>query len=47
MEERPPNIILITADQLSASFIGCYGSGVNSTPCLDDLANSGTRFTRF
>jgi arylsulfatase len=42
-----PNIILITADQLAASFVGCYGSGVHSTPCLDSLAEAGTRYTRF
>ncbi|MDF1514451.1 MAG: sulfatase-like hydrolase/transferase [Anaerolineae bacterium] len=42
-----PNIILITADQLAASFVGCYGSGVNSTPCLDTLAHRGTQFTRY
>jgi arylsulfatase A-like enzyme len=34
------------ADQLAASFIGCYGSGVASTPTLDRLASEGTRFDR-
>ena len=42
-KERP-NIIFIMADQLAASFVGCYGSGVNSTPNLDRLAKSGVRF---
>ncbi|MHB1483422.1 MAG: sulfatase family protein [Saccharofermentanales bacterium] len=41
-----PNIVLIMADQLAASFIGCYGSGVDSTPCLDELAGNGTLFSR-
>lgn len=40
------NIIFITADQLGANFIGAYGSGVNSTPTLDSLANEGVRFDR-
>ena len=43
---KQPNIIFIMADQLAASFLGCYGSGVNSTPTLDALAKTGMRFTR-
>ena len=42
---RKKNIVFITADQLPASFIGCYGSGVNSTPVIDKLAEKGARFT--
>jgi len=41
-----PNIVLIMADQLAAGFIGCYGSGVDSTPTLDRLASEGMRFDR-
>jgi arylsulfatase len=41
-----PNIIFIMADQLAASLIGCYGSKVNSTPNLDQLAEQGTKFMR-
>lgn len=41
-----PNIIFIMADQLAATFVGCYGSGVDSTPTLDRLAAEGVRFTR-
>lgn len=40
------NIIFITADQLAAGFVGCYGSGVNSTPTLDKLSEKGVRFDR-
>jgi arylsulfatase A-like enzyme len=40
------NIIFITADQLAASYVGCYGSGINSTPQLDELAKNGMRFER-
>ena len=44
--EAPPNIVLIVADQLAAAFVGCYGSGVDSTPTLDRLAARGVRFDR-
>jgi len=40
------NIVLIMADQLAAGFLGCYGSGVDSTPTLDRLAERGVRFDR-
>ena len=43
---KKKNIIFITADQLSASFVGCYGSKVPSTPTLDRLASQGMRFDR-
>jgi len=41
-----PNIILISADDLGWSDIGCYGSEVQ-TPNLDNLAEGGMRFTLF
>ena len=41
-----PNIVFIMADQLAAGFVGCYGSGVDSTPTLDRLAADGVRFDR-
>jgi len=41
-----PNIVFIMADQLAAGFIGCYGSGVDSTPTIDRLASEGVRFDR-
>lgn len=43
---QPRNIVFILADQLGASALSCYGGGVPSTPALDRLAASGTRFTR-
>ena len=41
---RPPNIILIMADDLGAETIGCYGNTAYSTPRLDQMANEGARF---
>lgn len=38
------NIVFLMADQLAAGFIGCYGSGVPSTPVLDRLAEEGVRY---
>ncbi|MDF1513083.1 MAG: sulfatase-like hydrolase/transferase [Anaerolineae bacterium] len=40
------NIVLIMADQLAAGMLGCYGSGVDSTPTLDSLAEHGVQFNR-
>lgn len=41
-----PNIILILADDLGYSDLGCYGSEI-ATPNLDRLAAGGLRFTQF
>jgi arylsulfatase A-like enzyme len=41
-----PNIILILADDMGYSDIGCYGGEI-STPNLDQLAAQGIRFTQF
>ena len=41
-----PNVLLITADQWSGSFLGCDGHPVLQTPTLDLLARNGTRYTR-
>ncbi|MCG8526896.1 MAG: arylsulfatase [Opitutales bacterium] len=40
-----PNIILIVADDLGWSDLGCYGGEI-ATPHLDRLANRGIRFTQ-
>ena len=42
-----PNIIFIYADDLGYADLGCYGSTVNRTPHLDQLAKDGIRFTDF
>jgi len=41
-----PNIILIMADDMGFSDLGCYGSEI-ATPNLDSLAGRGVRFTQF
>lgn len=41
-----PNIVLILADDLGYSDIGCYGGEIR-TPNLDRLASEGVRFTQF
>jgi arylsulfatase A-like enzyme len=41
-----PNIVLIVADDLGFSDLGCYGGEIH-TPVLDRLAMSGVRFSQF
>src|SRR5512140_928787 len=43
---RRPNIILILADDMGFSDLGCYGGEIR-TPNLDALAAGGVRFTQF
>lgn len=45
-DKKHPNIVVILADDLGFSDIGCYGSEIN-TPNLDKLAGKGMRFTQF
>src|SRR5690242_10323211 len=45
--KRPPNVVLIYADDLGHGDLGCYGSKTNPTPHLDQLAKDGVRFTDF
>lgn len=45
-QNRRPNIVLIMADDMGYSDIGCYGSEIE-TPVLDGLANNGVRFSQF
>lgn len=42
-----PNIVLILADDLGYSDLGCFGSKTIRTPNLDGMAAAGTRFTSF
>lgn len=45
-EARPPNVVIILADDLGFSDLGCYGSEIE-TPNLDGLARGGLRYTNF
>ena len=42
---RPPNIVLIVADDLGYGDVGCYGATKVKTPHIDRLAARGLRFT--
>lgn len=42
--KRPRNIVLISVESLSASFVGAYGSTKGLTPRLDELARDGMKF---
>ncbi|HUR58427.1 MAG TPA: sulfatase-like hydrolase/transferase [Opitutaceae bacterium] len=41
-----PNVLIILADDMGYSDLGCYGSEIE-TPNLDKLAQGGVRFTQF
>ena len=44
--DEKPNVLVILADDLGFSDLGCYGSEIQ-TPHLDALAENGLRFTNF
>jgi arylsulfatase A-like enzyme len=45
-QEKRPNFLVIVADDLGYSDLGCYGGEIN-TPVLDQLAQRGVRYTDF
>ncbi|CAN5830016.1 sulfatase [soil metagenome] len=47
MSQRPPNFIVIVADDLGYGDIGCDGGTIIRTPHLDKMAAEGVRFTDF
>jgi len=46
LKQTKPNIVIILADDLGYSDIGCYGGEIH-TPNLDGLAAEGVRFSQF
>lgn len=44
-QSKQPNIVLILADDLGFSDLGCFGGEIH-TPVLDNLAGEGVRFTQ-
>jgi arylsulfatase A-like enzyme len=44
---RPPNVIVLYADDLGYGDLGCYGHPTIRTPNLDRMAAEGMRFTSF
>ena len=44
--DRPPNVLLILADDLGYSDVGCHGGEI-ATPNLDSIAKSGLQYTQF
>ena len=47
LEEQPPNIIVIFADDLGYGDLGIYGHPTIKTPRLDRMAQEGMKFTQF
>jgi len=45
--KRPPNVIIVYADDLGYGDVGCFGAKKIKTPHLDKMAKQGTRFTSF
>jgi arylsulfatase A len=45
--KRPPNVIVIYADDMGYADLGCFGAKKIKTPHLDKMAKQGTRFTSF
>src|SRR5437762_2960928 len=43
---RPPSVVLIVADDLGYSDLGCYGGEIH-TPTLDRLGRQGVRLSQF
>ncbi|MFH5834314.1 arylsulfatase [Halalkalibaculum sp. DA3122] len=46
LDQKPPNIVIILADDMGFSDLGSYGGEIK-TPNIDKLANNGLRFTQF
>src|SRR5262249_41223021 len=45
--KRPPNVVIVYADDLGYGDLGCYGARGIDTPTLDRMAKEGVRLTDF
>ena len=45
--DRPPNFVVILADDLGYQDLGCFGSPHIRTPRLDAMAQQGMKYTSF
>lgn len=45
-QAKKPNILLILIDDMGYPAIGCYGNKMVPTPCIDQIANEGVRFSQ-
>lgn len=43
-DQKPMNLLLILSDEHNPKVLGCSGNAVVQTPCLDSIADAGTRF---
>ena len=42
---KPPNIIILLADDLGMGDVGCFGNDTIRTPSIDKLADEGVKLT--
>jgi arylsulfatase A-like enzyme len=47
LPSRPPNVVIVYADDLGYADVGCFGGKGYTTPNIDRLAAEGVRFTDF
>ncbi|MFS1428965.1 sulfatase-like hydrolase/transferase, partial [Vibrio splendidus] len=45
-QEKQPNVLIITADDMGFSDVGAFGSEIQ-TPTIDSIANEGLRFNNY
>lgn len=45
-KRRPKNVVLVSVESLSASYVGAYGNTENLTPNMDKLAKEGLMFDK-
>ena len=47
VDKRPPNFVIVLADDAGYGDLGCFGNQLIRTPNLDQMAKDGIRFTDF